>query len=65
MLKLTLKPGERVGIGPGIVLELRRIKGQRAMIGIIAPAEDVILREKLVIESAAPEESACSPPESP
>ena len=65
MLKLTLKVGERVGIGSGVVVELCRIKGQRAMIGVIAPAEQVILRESLVQESEPPAGNACMPAENP
>jgi sRNA-binding carbon storage regulator CsrA len=65
MLKLTLKEGQRIGIGAGIVVELCRVKGKRATIGVLAPQEDVILRESLMREADPAPEIACIPPESP
>jgi sRNA-binding carbon storage regulator CsrA len=58
-LFLTLKPGQRIGIGDGIVVQLRRIKGGRATLAITAPEEQQILRESLLAKAEAAE-SACT-----
>jgi carbon storage regulator len=47
MLILSRKPGEKVVIGDGITITVLRIIGDRAQLGIEAPADVRILRSEL------------------
>jgi len=53
MLVLSRKVGERIHVGDNIVLEIRRIAGNRVTLALDAPREVRILRGEL--ESAARE----------
>lgn len=46
MLVLSRKESERIRIGDGIVLEIRRIAGNRVSVAIEAPKDVPIRREK-------------------
>lgn len=46
MLVLSRKESERIRIGDGIVLEIRRIAGNRVSVAIEAPKEIPIRREQ-------------------
>jgi carbon storage regulator len=47
MLVLTRKPGQRILIGPDIIIEIREFHGNQVRIGIVAPKSINILREEL------------------
>ena len=47
MLVLTRNPGERIHIGPDIVITLIRVGGNSAKIGIDAPKDVAIRRDEL------------------
>jgi carbon storage regulator CsrA len=49
MLVLSRKVGERVVIGEGIIVVVKRVAGQRVTFGIEAPADVRILRGELEI----------------
>lgn len=57
MLVLSRKIGEKVVIGDGIVLVVKRILGQRVTFGIEAPQDVRIVRGELPRFDEAPEES--------
>jgi carbon storage regulator len=57
MLVLSRKIGEKVVIGDGIVLVVKRILGQRVTFGIEAPQDVRIVRGELPRFDAAPTES--------
>ena len=50
MLVLTRKAGEEIRIGNDIVISVCRIQGQRARLGIQAPANVAIRRNELLFE---------------
>jgi carbon storage regulator len=56
MLVLSRKTGEKVVIGDGIVLVVKRILGQRVTFGIEAPQEVRIVRGELPRFDEAPPE---------
>jgi carbon storage regulator len=62
MLVLSRKVGERVVIGEGIVVVVKRVAGQRVTFGIEAPADVRILRGELEV---FPANTAPKPPEAP
>ena len=47
MLVLSRKEGERIKLGDEIVLTVVKISGDKVRLGIVAPADMVILREEL------------------
>jgi carbon storage regulator len=57
MLVLSRKIGEKVVIGDGIVLVVKRILGQRVTFGIEAPQDVRIVRGELPRFDEAPEET--------
>lgn len=59
MLVLSRKPGERIRIGPDIVITLIRLGPNTARIGIEAPGHQNIVREELLYDVAS-EESGVS-----
>lgn len=61
MLVLSRKIGEKVVIGDGIVLVVKRILGQRVTFGIEAPEEVRIVRGELPRFDEAPEKKVPSP----
>ncbi len=56
MLVLSRKIGEKVVIGDGIVLVVKRILGQRVTFGIEAPQDVRIVRGELPRFDVAPEQ---------
>jgi carbon storage regulator len=54
MLVLTRKSGEEIRIGNDIVISLFRIQGQRARLGIEAPANVSIRRKESLFEVPKP-----------
>lgn len=70
MLVLSRKVGERIHVGDNVVLEIRRIAGNRVTLALDAPRDVRILRGELnsaAHEFHAPEEShpASSAPAAP
>jgi carbon storage regulator len=63
MLVLSRKVGERIHVGDNIVLEIRRIAGNRVTLALDAPRNVRILRGEL--ESAAREFRTASPETQP
>jgi carbon storage regulator len=61
MLVLSRKIGEKVVIGDGIVLVVKRILGQRVTFGIEAPQDVRIVRGELPRFDEAPAESVPAP----
>jgi carbon storage regulator len=61
MLVLSRKIGEKVVIGDGIVLVVKRILGQRVTFGIEAPEEVRIVRGELPRFDEAPEKKIPGP----
>lgn len=59
MLVLSRKAGERIQIGPDIVVTIVRIAGNTVRIGVEAPAELAVVREELKVRIA--EESRQTP----
>lgn len=59
MLVLSRKVGERIHVGDNIILEIRRIAGNRVTLALDAPRNVRILRGEL--ERAAREFNASSP----
>lgn len=55
MLVVTRKAGERILVGDGVVVEIRRIDGNRVSVGVSAPPNTTILREELVLRRQAAE----------
>jgi carbon storage regulator len=47
MLVLSRKVGERIHIGDDVVVEVRRVYGNRVALGVVAPPETRILRDEL------------------
>lgn len=47
MLVLSRKAGERIHIGDGITIEVRRLSGNRVALAIDAPSDQRILRGEL------------------
>jgi carbon storage regulator len=63
MLVLSRKVGERIHVGDNIVLEIRRIAGNRVTLALDAPRNVRILRGELEMaarEFRAPSTCACS-----
>jgi carbon storage regulator CsrA len=63
MLVLSRKVGERIHVGDNIVLEIRRIAGNRVTLALDAPRNVRILRGELEMaarEFRAPSSCACS-----
>jgi len=50
MLLLSRKAGEAIYIGKDIRVVVKEIRGGRAMIGIVAPKDVLILREEIADE---------------
>jgi len=50
MLLLSRKVGEAIYIGKDIQVVVKEIRGGRAMIGIVAPKDVLILREEIAGE---------------
>ena len=48
MLVLTRKPGERIVIGENITVTVLAVEGSRIRLGVEAPKEIAVMREKLV-----------------
>jgi carbon storage regulator len=61
MLVLSRKIGEKVVIGDGIVLVVKRILGQRVTFGIEAPQDVRIVRGELPRFDQAPEKVPAGP----
>ena len=61
MLVLSRKIGEKVVIGDGIVLVVKRILGQRVTFGIEAPQDVRIVRGELPRFDEAPEKQVPTP----
>ena len=61
MLVLSRKIGEKVVIGDGIVLVVKRILGQRVTFGIEAPQSVRIVRGELPRFDDAPEDEVSTP----
>jgi carbon storage regulator len=57
MLVLTRKIGERIVIDNRIVIEVVQVKGNRIRLGIQAPDDAVILREELLQNPKASEQT--------
>ena len=60
MLVLTRKSGEKIHIGDDIVIEVKRVSGNRVTVAILAPADVRILRGELaeaVAEFEGPDDS--------
>jgi carbon storage regulator len=53
MLILTLKEGEKILIGDKITVRVVEIRGKQIRLGIEAPADLLVLREKLVGKAKA------------
>ena len=53
MLILTLKQNEKVLIGDNVTVEVMEIRGAQIRLGIQAPADVLILREKLAKKEEA------------
>ncbi len=51
MLTLTRKRGQKINIGPDIVITIERIEGNRVRLAIEAPRRTSILREELLPNS--------------
>ena len=47
MLVLSRKSGEKIHIGEGIVIEIRKVAGNRVTVGVVAPRDMRILRGEL------------------
>jgi carbon storage regulator len=65
MLVLSRKVGERIHVGENIVLEIRRIAGNRVTLALDAPRDVRILRgelEQAAKEFRAPEHAETQPP---
>lgn len=58
MLVLTRKIGERIQIGDGITVEVRRIEGSRVSLAIAAPPELPIRRDVRPAPEAPEEDRA-------
>ncbi len=61
MLVLSRKVGERVIIGDGIVVVVKRVAGQRVTFGIEAPPQVRIVRGELELFPADPSRDVASP----
>ena len=57
MLVLSRKVGERIQIGEGIVIEVRRVAGNRVTIAVEAPRDMRILRGELIEAATAFDDS--------
>jgi len=62
MLVLSRKSGERIVIGEGIVVEIKRIAGNRVTLGLVAPRGMRILRGELQEAASAFRESGREAP---
>ena len=49
MLVLSRKLGERIAIGPDVIVEVVDIQGRYVRLGIVAPKEVVVDREEIRI----------------
>ncbi len=58
MLVLSRKTGERVIIGPNIIVTVLEVRGERVKLGFKAPAETPIHREEVAQEIHAESENA-------
>lgn len=51
MLKLTRRPGEKIHIGPDIVVEVRYVtSGGQVHLAVYAPRDVTVLRDELIEE---------------
>jgi carbon storage regulator CsrA len=48
MLVISRREGERIFIGPNIVIQIVRVRGGSVRVGIEAPPEIVVVREELL-----------------
>lgn len=62
MLVLSRKVGEKIHVGDDIVLEVRRISGNRVTLAFNAPRSVRILRGELERTAQAPETARGTPP---
>jgi carbon storage regulator len=53
MLILTLKENEKILIGDNVIVEVVEIRGKQIRLGIEAPEDVLILREKLAKKEGA------------
>lgn len=49
MLVLSRRPGERILIGPNIVIEVLDVRGDKVRLGIAAPADVIVNREEVAL----------------
>ena len=61
MLVLSRKIGERIFIGEGVEVSVVRVKGNRVMLGVVAPEEVPIHREEIAPNSRFDETDRSSP----
>ena len=54
MLVLTRKPGEKIHVGPEIIVTVLEVVGNKIRIGIDAPEDIRVLRAELLTVAAAP-----------
>lgn len=48
MLVLTRKPGERIHIGPDVIVTIVRVQGDKVRVGIEAPGSIEVHREEVL-----------------
>jgi len=61
MLVLSRKIGERIFIGEGVQVSVVRVKGNRVMLGIVAPAEVPVHREEIAPNAQLDKSQRTSP----
>ena len=62
MLKLSLLPDEYVVIGDGVVIQVQRVSGGRADVGIQAPKEQAIVRGTVLEKNGGQRPACLAPP---
>ena len=60
MLVLTRRVGQRLQIGPDIVVTVLEVSGERVRVGVEAPASYKVLREEIVTALASENQLAAS-----
>ena len=65
MLVLSRKSGEKIHIGEGIVIEIRKVAGNRVTVGVVAPRDMRILRGELREAATAFDSESAEDPDLP